>query len=1061
MRFRGLVFTLALGLVVCLAGTGWAQEQTGSIQGVVKDSSGAVVPGVTVEARSSQLVGVASAVTDSAGVYRFPALAPGVYTVTANLQGFAPGKVADISLALGQLLRVDLALGALRVTESVVVTGESPLIDVKQSASFATVSRTILDKIPKGRDFTSVVAVAPGAQNESYAGGIQIDGASGSENRFIVDGMDTTSMRSGTTGKTVLLDFVQEVQVKSSGYNAEFGGATGGVINVISKSGSNRFRGSAGAYYTGNMWRGPIRNSWRVNPNTDVGGNFNGDLEQVFGRDNDKWNNVNPVVDFGGPVFKDKLWFYAGFSQNRNDYSRTVKFVYGTPVGVERTFTWFDQQRYMNWNATTQFGSNLRLRVAGAHQWDTSRRSAPGFVSQGSTFSGLSGAQASLNGQSTTGPWTTSSWYADETRMQQSYVLNGSDYTNQLFSANLDWVVNPKLFINLTAGTLMYDTNQPADFAEMSTRYIYSASNMTYLPGEIPDSIRYASGWTSTARTSSLTNTALYKRLFANLNSTWYTNLGGQHTFKFGVRFERINNEMNTGSQYPNVNLYWNGTRTTAAGARVRGTYGYYRVRQSATFGEATSDNWSLWAQDSWTINSRLTINAGVRTEREQVPSYSGGAGIEFGFSQKFAPRLGFAYDVKGDGKWKAYGSYGVFFDMMKLSLPISSFGGDLWKDFFYTLDTYDYTKIKCNPEQTGGFTGACGPGTLIESYDYRFNSSIEDPRLTAYFGGAPRNTIDPNIKPYETREIVLGVDHELNSTTSVGVRFVNKWLKYAIEDVGVLLADPSGTIEVYFIANPGFGVAEVMLPDFPDKTTPPAQRDYTSIEFRLIKRLSNAWQVNASYLYSRLYGNFSGLASSDESGRTDPNVSRYYDAPYMSFNSTGNTINGRLYTDRPHQIKVQATYDFKFGTSVGVNAIYQSGVPVGLLASWQGYPVFVGERDSLGRTPFQQRYDLMIQHSFNIGKHTNVNVSANIDNAFDFKTVTDFNQTVNRDTFTESDETFFAGWDYKALVAKARAAGSNMRYNPLVADANGNPNTKPYSYMGRRAFRFNLKVSF
>jgi len=110
------------------------------------------------------------------------------------------------------------------------------------------------------------------------------------------------------------------------------------------------------------------------------------------------------------------------------------------------------------------------------------------------------------------------------------------------------------------------------------------------------------------------------------------------------------------------------------------------------------------------------------------VPSYSGGAGIEYGFSDKFAPRVGFAYDVKGDGKWKAYGSFGWFYDVMKLSLPISSFGGDKWIDYFYALDTYDIYAMKCDPANDG-YAGRCSPGTLYESYDYRFNSSIEDPR--------------------------------------------------------------------------------------------------------------------------------------------------------------------------------------------------------------------------------------------------------------------------------------------------------------------------------------------
>ncbi len=123
----------------------------------------------------------------------------------------------------------------------------------------------------------------------------------------------------------------------------------------------------------------------------------------------------------------------------------------------------------------------------------------------------------------------------------------------------------------------------------------------------------------------------------------------------------------------------------------------------------------------------------------------------------------------------------------------------------------------------------------------------------------------------------------------------------------------------VYFISNPGYGLTQVLNPDFPSFKTPRAQRDYDGLEFRLRKRFADRWSLNASYLWSRLYGNYSGLASSDEIrdgvGRTDPNVSRYFDAPYMSWNAQGDPNLGPLHTDRPHQVKVQATYDLKFGT--------------------------------------------------------------------------------------------------------------------------------------------------
>jgi outer membrane receptor protein involved in Fe transport len=237
----------------------------------------------------------------------------------------------------------------------------------------------------------------------------------------------------------------------------------------------------------------------------------------------------------------------------------------------------------------------------------------------------------------------------------------------------------------------------------------------------IPDNLRYASGYADWPKSSSRTEKAYYSRLFLNANATVFKSFHGQHTMKFGGRYERLGTELNQGAQFPTITMYWNSNRATADGRLVRGQYGYYRVRQIYTSGTANSNNFSFWAQDSWTVGDRLTINAGIRTENEHVPNFSsGGSAISFGFQEKLAPRVGFAYDLQGNGKWKAYGSYGHFFDITKLMLPIGAFGGDKWVDYYYTLDTFNWPSISC----ADGKTGEGCPGTLIERQDMRHNSA-------------------------------------------------------------------------------------------------------------------------------------------------------------------------------------------------------------------------------------------------------------------------------------------------------------------------------------------------
>ena len=180
-------------------------------------------------------------VTDDSGIYRFPALRPGTYEITATLQGFKVAKRTEAVVELGKTLTMDMVLQLASIAEEVSVTTESSPHHRRQEQR--SVSRRSADRpstaCRRGATSRRSCARRRARSRESQGGGTQIDGASGSENRYIIDGIDTTNLQTGTSGKTMLLDFIEEVQVKSSGYNAEFGGATGGVVNVVTKSGRN------------------------------------------------------------------------------------------------------------------------------------------------------------------------------------------------------------------------------------------------------------------------------------------------------------------------------------------------------------------------------------------------------------------------------------------------------------------------------------------------------------------------------------------------------------------------------------------------------------------------------------------------------------------------------------------------------------------------------------------------------------------------------------------------------------------------------------------------------
>ena len=166
MRARTLA---ALMAVLLLAWPVAAQDQRGTIEGTVKDASGAVLPGVTVEAKTTA-GNVLSTTTDSSGAFRFPTVAPGVYEVSANLASFSPGKFSDVTVGLGQVKRLEFALSLAGVAETVSVTAESPLVDVKQSARQTNIRAEQVELLPHGRDFTTLVTQAPGANQEAKLG---------------------------------------------------------------------------------------------------------------------------------------------------------------------------------------------------------------------------------------------------------------------------------------------------------------------------------------------------------------------------------------------------------------------------------------------------------------------------------------------------------------------------------------------------------------------------------------------------------------------------------------------------------------------------------------------------------------------------------------------------------------------------------------------------------------------------------------------------------------------------------------------------------------------------
>jgi hypothetical protein len=278
--------------------------------------------------------------------------------------------------------------------------------------------------------------------------------------------------------------------------------------------------------------------------------------------------------------------------------------------------------------------------------------------------------------------------------------------------------------------------------------------------------------------------------------------------------------------------------------------------------------------------------------------------------------------------------------------------------------------------------------------------------------------------------EFQVGLNRELGAGWVVGARYIYKDLKRAIEDVGILVP---GIGEVYYIANPGEGIsltlADPGVPNFPK-----AKREYQALELTANKRFSNNWMLFLSYTYGRLYGNYSGLASSDEDGRTSPNVNRFFDHIENTFDRNGDLVYGRLGTDRPHQLKAQFAYRFNWDMTLGVNQYVGSGIPTseeGFVAA--AVPFFPYGRDNLDRTDTLFNTDLSLYQDFKLGKFT-LQLGLNVLNLFDQDSVTRRNNDRMVGSLPLTSEQFFAGgWDYEGLLA-ANPSLLNVQYNQANA---------------------------
>lgn len=1102
---------LSVFLVLCFAAAVFAQRTSGDLEGKVIDQNGAVIPNVSITLTGVTVSFKRTVQSDDQGEFRIPQVPIGTHKITtAALSGFAATTVENISVTVEKVTVVTVKLGITAATSTVDIAASDAAggIDPTGSKVQTNITPRMIEQLPKGTNFNSLLRVSPATRSESLSGGFQVDGASGSENSFLIDGLSVENFRTGVLNgvNNIPTELVSEIQIKTGGFEAQHGGASGAVVSVVTRQGSDSFHGDFGSAFE----LSALQPSPRFTPQRFVASSSsaaaiaaNPDFLFAIAQKKDDYSNIYPSGTLGGPIVKKRVWFLASYSPQIVTTTRTSNFINSTS----------------NANFSTgQFVPSPRLDSSGKPLAPITYRSRVkneyAFTRIDATFfSSLRGGVSFLwNPEITDGniPFAniTSSQPVDTTYGGVSYnshdyaALRGGRRSSNNFTSHLEWTPTNRMVVSARYGRAFQNEKQGNYAIPEGVRSVCSGSSAAYAaiatgcPGGI--------GFQNLTTNSITTRDVSIKNEFSADANYFVGSFGGRHDFKGGYLRGRITNDVLSGNAGTGtVTLFYGQDYAQAAAAAaslpcVLGSascIGVGTLSRSGTKGIGKNLYQGIYFQDGWQPTERLSLNLGVRFEKELVPSFNAGdvlAGqaipsIEFGWGKKIAPRLGGAYDLFGDGKTKIFASYGFFYDRLKFEAPRGSFGGDFFRTDYFPITAanpnfgfYTPARILGNwTDPRGGGNPSTQGGLSQLQIDFRIPSNLTEEQFKAL--GLVVTGVDPDLKAFQQREFTIGFEREVRSNWVLSARFTRKNVAHAPEDHAILGLNQS---ENYPVGNPGEGLDLKLDQQNGTAKSARPQRLYRALEIVLNKRLSNHFYFNANYTLGYLYGNYSGLASSDENGRTSPGVDRFFDYPINGFTATGEPDNGYLATDRRHVFKSYGGYEFTRWKSRAHTDEFSyfytamQGTPQTTFITVVATSIPLIKRGDMGRTPAFTQTDLSWTHNYRFGTDGRFRLSFdfNVLNVFNQNTVTSFATTRYRTTNTigakDIDPAYNAATQTLIPILNRILLGQigtqlNQLENGGLPSLTGRPNPHradyglPSGYQGARNVRFGIRFNF
>ena len=859
---RKSALSIAMGL--CLASLVAAPAFAQSATGAVagRANSGDQITIVNAATGASRNVTV-----NSDGSYRIGQLPPGDYTLTAGT-----GAPVNVNVSLGGTTTVNLdSGGGIANLDVVEVQGSRVVnrVDVRSTESATNVTREELARLPVDQSLGSVALLAPGVVSSGATfGGLTFGGSAVAENAEYINGLNVTDPYRRQGFSSVPFNFYQEFQVKTGGYSAEFGRTTGGVINAVTRSGGNEFHAGTQLTFEPTAWAAEKEDHFHEDGTLDE--------RNRTSRDASPFYKAN--VWASGPIMKDRLFFFAMYEKRDS-----------SPRDIDTTQAWYTQSDNDFWGAKFDWRINdnhLVELLAFSDKADS--------VTSNYFYNWDTAARGNKKGESS--------------------GRSGGDNWSLTYTGHLtdNFVVKAMHGVNERSAV----SGSPSDsFCSIVTR---SGSYTSRFGAETTPEGCHPSDSSIASRFD--------KREATRLDFEWTL---GDHLLRFGLDQEIMDSSSSV--VYPGDGVSYQVQAATPGGALngtvvPAGATAIVDARRYLTGAPVTNETQAIYLEDNWSVTPNLLLNLGVRVDKFHNKLASGASFAKADFGDMVSPRLGFSWDMKGDGTTKVFGNAGRYYIPLTNKLT-DYFGGG-------TTDEHTYYVLNGWTQKVDPITGGAYLEPILGAQIGPVNTDGNVP--------APddvRSAVARDLKQVFQDEFILGFQQAINPEWSYGINATYRKVTRAVEDTRINHSDCPGNWN-FPIINPGEtntlwcastqawvdidtavdGYSALGSNAISGYKKP--RRTYKAVEFQLDRAWDDKWAFNASYLWSKSEGNIEGPVNSD-TGYADTNLVQFYDHPAV------NERFGVLFNDYRHQIKLRGSFKLNEMWSFGATLSARSGGPI------------------------------------------------------------------------------------------------------------------------------------